>query len=193
MGAPDPSTLTEQQKKWFASVREGLARTTGKTVEEWAVLARACPETAHRKRLLWMKETYGLGQNHASLVLGEAFPSAAPWSEPEALADKLWTDPGQRAVMEAVKASALALPEVVIGQRQGFTAFSRKFQFASIRPAKGGVRLGLAVEPSADAALEPASKNEGWSERLKSTLVLGEAKTVDAKVAALLRAAWERS
>lgn len=193
MGGPDPSTLTPQQQKWFASVREGLARSTGKTVEEWAQIAKACPETGHKKRLAWMKETHGLGQNHASLVLEAAFPKAAGWAQPEALADALWTGPGQRAVMEAVKAVAVALPEVVIGQRQGFTAFSRRFQFASIRPVKGGVRLGLALEPSADPRLAEPSKNEGWSERLKSTLVLAGPDAVDAAVGALLRAAWERS
>lgn len=191
MGAPDPATLTEQQKKWFASVREGLHRATGKTLEEWAQIAKACPETAHRKRLAWMKEAHGLGQNHASLVLGEAFPSETSWAEPEALADKLWADPGQRKILDAVQAAVAALPEVVTGQRKEFTAFSRKYQFASVRPVKGGARLGLAVDPS--GGLQPASKNEGWSERLKSSLVLAGPEAVDSQVRALLKQAWERS
>ncbi len=189
----DPKGLTDQQQKWLASVREGLHRTTGKTVEDWAKIARACPETAHKKRLAWMKETHGLGQNHASLVLEAAFPKPSAEAGPEALAEKLWSDPAARAVFEAVKAAALALPDVVAGQRQGYSAYSRKYQFASIRPAGGGVRLGLALEPATDPALVEASKTEGWSERLKSILVLAGPEAVDARVAALLRAAWERS
>ena len=49
--ANGPEHLTERQKKWFASVREGLARDTGKSLEEWVAIAQACPETAPRARL----------------------------------------------------------------------------------------------------------------------------------------------
>jgi len=50
MGAPDPSTLTPQQQKWFASVREGLQRSTGKTVEEWAEIVAHPREHAEQMR-----------------------------------------------------------------------------------------------------------------------------------------------
>jgi hypothetical protein len=189
---PDPNGMTERQKSWMASVRATLERDTGRSLDQWAELARACPETAHRKRLAWMKAEHGLGQNMASLVLNAAFPGERGWDDADALADALWTDPAQRAVFEAVKAAATALPDVVTGQRKAFTAFSREFQFASLRPTKAGVRLGLAVEPDADARLVPP-KNEGWSERLKGVLVLGAPDEVDATVEALLKAAWERS
>jgi hypothetical protein len=139
-----------------------------------------------------MKAEHGLGQNHASLVLDAAFPPAAGEDDPEAQARALWTDPAQRRVVEALTAAATALPGTVAGQRKGFTPFSRKVQYAAARPAKGAVRLGLALEPGDDPALSPAGK-EGWSERLKSVLVLTGPGDVDAKVEALLRRAWERS
>jgi hypothetical protein len=183
--------LTEQQKKWFASVRGGLERETGKTLEEWVRIARTCPETAPRARLKWFKDTHGLLQNRASYVLGEAFPPEAGWSEPDALKDALWTDSASRAIFDAVETLALALPEVVVGQRKGFSAWSRNYQFAAIRPLKGGkARLGLAVAP--DRGLEPA-RNEGWSERLKSATVLNAPGDADSRIAALLRAAWDAS
>ena len=31
--------LTAQQKKWFASIREGLQRETGKSLAEWVEIA----------------------------------------------------------------------------------------------------------------------------------------------------------
>jgi hypothetical protein len=93
----------------------------------------------------------------------------------------------------AVEKLATALPDVITGQRKAFTAYSREFQFASMKPMKGGkVLLGLAVTPDADPRLE-APKNESWSERLKSKLLLESPGQVDASVAALLKAAWERS
>jgi hypothetical protein len=54
------------------------------------------------------------------------------------------------------------------------------------------VRLGLALEPDADPVLLPAGK-ESWSERLHAVRSLEAPDQVDQGIAALLRAAWERS
>lgn len=63
------SGLTERQQKWFASVRESLAIKTGKSLEEWVAVMAACPETAPRARLKWLKDNYGVGQNYGSMIL----------------------------------------------------------------------------------------------------------------------------
>ena len=71
---PEPN-LTERQQKWFAAVRAGLERDTGKSMDEWVAIARTCPETGHRARLKWLKDHHGLLQNRASQVLSKAFGS----------------------------------------------------------------------------------------------------------------------
>lgn len=185
--------LTEQQKKWFASVRDGLERDTGKSLAEWVAIARTCPETKSRARLQWFKEKHGLLQNRASYVLGEAFPPETGWDTPDQLRDALWTTPEQRTIYQAVADAVADFPKLVVGQRKGYSAWSRAYQFAAVKPAKGGARLGLAVTPDTDPRLEPAKRNDGWSERLKSTLPLTSAAQVDASVKALLKASWEVS
>ncbi len=185
--------LTEQQRKWFASVRGGLERDTGKSLEQWVEIAKTCPETKPRARLKWFKETHGLLQNRASYVLGEAFPVVASWSEPEAFREALWIDPASHAIFEAVEAAVLTLPQVIVGQRKGYSAWARRYQFIAVRPIRGGkARLGLALTPDIDTRLT-SPKNEGWSERLKSTFPLERPNDVDASVAALMKAAWEAS
>jgi len=191
--ANKPSTMTARQEKWFASILESMERETGKTLDEWVAIARTCPETKPGARKAWFKEQHGIGTNRASVILGQAFPSTAHWAEPDKLRDTLWADPAALKILEAIEAAVAKLPALVSAQRKGFTAFSKEFQFASARPVKGGaVRLGLAVEPSADPRLEPP-KNEGWSERLKAVVVLSAPAEVDAGVKALLKQAWERS
>ena len=107
-------------------------------------------------------------QNRASWVLSVAFPQAVSWNDSDALRDALWKDSGSRAIFEAVKRRSRSFPEVVAGQRKGYSAWSRKVQFAAVRPLKGGtVMLGLALPPETDKRLHPP-RNEGWSERLKS-------------------------
>ncbi|WP_296451501.1 DUF4287 domain-containing protein [Phenylobacterium sp.] len=184
--------MTSRQEKWFASILESMERETGKTLDEWVVIARTCPETRPAARKAWFKAVHGIGTNRASVILGKAFPETAHWAEPDNLRGALWADAGARAVLEAIEAAVADFPGLVSAQRKGFTAFSKAFQFASARPARGGVRLGLAVEPDADPRLGPP-KNEGWSERLTSVLVLTAPAGVDSGVKALLRQAFERS
>ncbi len=191
MAAPH---LTPQQQKWFASVQAGLERDTGKSLADWVAIAKTCPETKPRARLAWFKETHGLLQNRASYVLSEAFGREMPWDDPDLLIDALWTDPGQRAIFEVVRAAATQLPDVIVGPRKGFTAFSRKYQFAAAKPIKGGgVKVGLAVAADAGPGLEPRAKSETLNERLLSTLTLESAAGVDDRVEGLLKHAWERS
>jgi len=185
--------MTEQQRKWFASIRDGLQIETGKSLAEWVAIAKKCPETGTRARLKWFKVTHGLLQNRAMHVLNEAFPNPVGWDQPAALRDALWADASSRAILDAVEKLALALPNVIASQRKGFTAWSRTYQFAALRPVRGAMaRLGLALPTDAHDSLRPA-KNEGWSERLKTTLVLQSPRDANKQIAALLKASWGAS
>jgi hypothetical protein len=187
------ANLTERQRKWFATVREGLERDTGKTMAEWVAIARTCPETGHRARLKWFKDNHGLLQNRASQVLSEAFESNMAWSEPENLIDTLWSDAASRAIFEAVNTRATLLPEVIRTARKGYTAWSRRVQFAAMRPVKGGkAMLGLAAPAEVSARLL-ARGSESWSERLASRVALAAPSEVDDDVGALLEAAWDKA
>ncbi len=187
--------LTEQQRKWMTSVRASLETATGKTLEQWVAVARTCPETAPKARQRWFKEQHGLGQNYCMLVLSELARSegAAP-RDPQAMARTLWADPGAGAIHAALQAAVDALPDAITGQRKTYTTWSRSYAFACARPVKpnGAVRLGLAVTPDADPRLLEAAK-EGWSERLKSVLVLTSPDQVDDGLRLLMQAAFEQS
>ena len=188
------SHLTPQQEKWFASVRDGLERDTGKSLDQWVAIAKTCPETKHRARLAWFKQIHGLLQNRASYVLGEAFGSDMGWDDPDRLIDALWTDPAQRGIFEALRAKALLLADTVVGPRKGFTAFSRKYQYAAAKPLKGGgMLLGLAVTPDCDPGLAARKKSEPLNERLLGFVTLDTVEAVDGRIEGLLKQAWDRS
>ncbi|MBW8881624.1 MAG: DUF4287 domain-containing protein, partial [Asticcacaulis sp.] len=85
------------------------------------------------------------------------------------------------------------IPDVVPTHRKGYSAWSRKVQFAALKPVRGGMaHLGLAVTPDADQRLIAPGK-ESWSERLKAKLVLENPAQADDSVLALLRQAADRS
>ena len=182
--------LTERQRRWFASVRDGLARDTGRSLEEWVTVARTCPEAAHRARLRWFKETHGLLQNRASVVLNAAFGGDMTAGAPQTIVETLWVDADSRAIMAAVAERALRLHGVIQTARKGFTAWSRTVQFAAMRPSKGGrALLGLAVPTQADPRLTPRG-NQSWSERLSSKIDLAGVDMVDDHLDRLLKQAW---
>lgn len=185
--------LTERQRKWFASVRESLALKTGKSLEEWVAVMATCPETASRARLKWLKDTHGVGQNYGSMILDAAFPeNALGWDEPQALREALWHDAGSLAVLGSVEAVAAKVPDVTSGQRKTYTSFSRKVQFAAIRPLKsGGAVMGLKLDPTALDRLAPAVRKESWSERLVAVVELADAAAVDDEMARLFALAAE--
>jgi len=185
--------LTERQKKWFASVAAGLHRDTGRTLEQWAEVARTCPHTGSRARVDWLRSEHGLGVNRASTVLWAAFSEqSAGWGDPQLMA-ALWSEPASRAILEAVQRLAAELPGLVIGQRKGFTAFSRGVQFAAMRPLKGGAaRLGLKLDPEVSPRLTAPARKESWSERLTAVIDLSGAEAVASEIGRLLRTAWER-
>ena len=184
------ANLTERQRKWFASIRQGLERDTGKTLAEWVAVARSCPETGHRAQLRWFKQTHGLLQNRASLVLAAAFGGVMGWSEPDILIEALWMDSTSRAILDAVTGLALQLPGTILTARKGYTAWSRTVQYAAMRPLNGGrAVLGLAVDIDSHPSLT-ARGSQSWSERLTSKTELDGIAAVDETIAMLLERAW---
>lgn len=182
--------LTERQRKWFASVVRGLERDTGKPLIDWVAIAKTCPESGHRARLKWFKETHGLLQNRASHVLDVAFPSPTGWSDPAGLVDSLWSDPGSRAIFEAVDKEAMSLGGVTRTARRGYTAWSRKVQFAALRPTPGGTAL-LGVAAPVDIAMGLAARqSQSWSERLTAQIRLATSEDVQSVALNALAVAW---
>jgi len=186
--------LTAQQQKWFASVREGLVRDTGKTLDQWAAIARKCPETKSSARVKWLKEKHGLGVNRAAAVLDAAFGGdTMGWDDPKSLVAALWKNPTDLKIHDALVEAVKKFDGAIIGERQTFTGFSRKYQFAAARPTRDGVRLGLAVDPKSSKRLSPPKKNEGWSDRNKAVAILTSTKEIDAELKKLLKAAFDAS
>jgi hypothetical protein len=185
--------LTERQKKWFATVKANFEAKTGKSLAEWVKIAKTCPHEKPKARVDWLREHYGLGINHASYVLSEAFPVGEPgWDDGPAFRKALWSDAGSLAILEALETATKDVGDIVQGQRKGYTAFSKAVQFAAMRPLKGGrALLGLKLDPKTSKRLSPSVRKESWSERLSAVVELDAPTDVDAEVRALFAKAYE--
>lgn len=164
--------LTPKQEAYFAALTASLERDTGKSLAAWIHIVRdECPETTRQGRVGWLKAQHGLSQTRVHQILNEFLPSDAGWTNPESLRASLWKTPASLALLHAFESLTAQLPDVVPTQRKGYSAFSRDYQFAALKPVKGGVRIGLALPPESDSRLMPAIR-EKWSERLHSSLAV---------------------
>ncbi len=185
--------MTERQKTWFASLRANLEAQTGRPLDAWVEVLKACPETGKKAQAAWLKANHGLGINHASYVISAANPGGLGWDDPEGLRAVLWKEAGSLAILEAVERIAAGTGGVVPTQRKGYTAWSRSVQFAAMRPLKGGrALLGLKLEPEAFGRLSGVARKESWSERLTAVVELDDAAVVDGEIARAFAAAAER-
>ncbi len=187
------SSVSDRQKKWFSSLREGLERDTGKSLSEWVEIARTCPETKPRARQKWLKEKYGVGQNRAIMIFNEVFSDSLQWDNPAKLEEGLWKDEKKRSVYKRVVAEVEKLDGANVHVRKSFVGFSRKVQFAAAKPIKDGVRVGFAVDPAESSRLSPSTRRECWSERNVSVLELAKLTEIDAEFKRVLKLAWENS
>ncbi len=164
--------LTPKQEAWFAALTASLERDTGKTLAVWIEIVRTeCPETTRQARAAWLRIHHGMSQTRVHQILNEFLPPGAGWTNPDALRAALWKTPTSQALLTAFESLTAQLPDVIPTQRKGYSAFSRDYQFAALKPVKDGVRIGLAVPPQSDPRLSPAN-NEKWSERLHSSLTM---------------------
>lgn len=91
------------------------------------------------------------------------------------------------------KVSLMLGDDVVDILRKTFSVFSRKFQFAAVRPTRLGVRLGLAVSAKHVSECEIPNSSDNWSDRLKAARLFGKVAEVGEKTEELLLKSYEAS
>lgn len=186
--------MTDRQKKWFATVQANFEKQTGRPVAVWVdILKKGCPDMGPKAQAAWLKATHGIGSNHAAFIISSARPEGEKmWDDSEGLRAALWKEPQGLKILESLERVANGVDGVVVGQRKGYTSFSRSVQFAATRPLKGGkALLGLKLDPAKSDRLSAPTRTESWSERLIAVVELDGPGAVNAEIAKLFAMAAE--
>lgn len=186
--------LTPRQQAWFASVQASLERDTGRSLDQWVAIVRAgCPDGAPSTQRAWLKQVHGLSIVRTAQIVDAMSASSDPWDDAEGLRSALWKNAASNAILVAFEAAIADIPELIPTQRKGYSAWSRKVQFAALKPLRNGqALLGLALPFESDSRLR-ASKRESWSERLKSAMLIASPADINDSLVTLVRKAWELS
>jgi hypothetical protein len=165
---------------------------TGRSLADWATLARGSGHEKHGQIVVWLKGEHGLGHGYANLVALEsrgALTLDAPADD--ALAAVFAGDKaGLRPLYDAIEAWVTALGEVEISPKKANVSLRRSKQFALVQPStKTRMDLGLQLKGVAPEGRLEASGS--WNSMVSHRVRLETAADFDDAVKAWLKAAWD--
>lgn len=177
---------------YLAAMRASMKERTGKTLEEWVAIIKETLPAAKKGRLKWFKETYGLSQNSAMLIMETIAKEGVSESEQAAqlddVVDRMFANQGPelRPLYEHLKGEILALgPDVGFTPCSTYVPFRRKKQFVRLTPLKGVLQVGF---PTDDLALHPKLQPPQRPEdRFNARIHLTSIDEVDSSILDLIR------
>ncbi len=179
----------------MASMERNLEANTGKSLEQWTVLARGSGKAKHGELVTWLKSEHGLTHGYANLVAHATFKSDASAQVAGGVdlvaamfeGDKAALRPVFDALMNAIAAFGTDIEQA---PKKGYLSLRRKTQFATLHPStKSRFDVGLKLKGVAPAGrLEAAGS---WNAMMTHRVRLESAKEVDAQLIGWLRQAYD--
>ena len=178
----------------LANMIANLKAKTGRSLDEWIVLAWASGQTKHGGLVSWLKAEHALGHGYANLVAHKTFASDAGSSDDADLMEAMFAGPkaAMRPTYDKVAAIVSGLGGAQFSPKKGYVSFRRSKQFGLAQPStKDRLDLGLnlkGVEPS--GRLEAAGS---WNTMVTHRVRLASADEIDAEVEGWIKQAWAAS
>lgn len=124
-------------KKTEATMSANLLKNTGKSIEEWIVIAKENAKGKHSETVKWLKETYDLGLFFADLIVHKANGTdSGSISEDELIESQYKGKENLRPIYEQLLAYILSLGnDIEIAPKKAYVSLRRKKQFACLKPA----------------------------------------------------------
>lgn len=152
---------------------QNLQAKTGKSLDEWVVIARSWELGKHREILNRLKDEHGLTYGYANLVALTAMQTDARPKEADDLvaAQYAGAKAGLRPVYEAlVTAVSRFGPDVEFAPKKAYVSLRRKKQFGLIQPSTAGrvdVGINLKDAPPTERLEQSGSFNSMVSHRVR--------------------------
>lgn len=179
----------------MAVMAETLKKNTGKSLDQWAALAKQSGKIKHGEVLGWLKTEHALTHGFANLVAHRTLKSDA--SAKLAAGDDLVAEmfggdkASLRPIFDAIMKQALAFgSDIEQAPKKGYLSLRRRTQFALLQPStKTRFDLGLKLKGVVPAGrLETAGS---WNTMVSHRVRLASPSDVDAEVIGWLRQAYD--
>lgn len=184
MATLDDATLT---------MIRNLQEKTGRSLGDWALLAKGSGHEKHGQIVAWLKGEHGLGHGYANLVALESRGGlTSEGTDDDAVAAVFAGDKAAlRPLYDAIEAYVKGLGgDVEIAPKKANVSVRRSKQFALIQPStKTRMDLGLQLKGVAPSGRLEASGS--WNAMVSHRVRLEDAAAFDAEVKAWLKAAYD--
>lgn len=175
----------------LANMIANLQARTGRSLDEWIVLARASGHAKHGGLVSWLKAQHGLGHGYANLVAHKTFASDAGSSDDADLMEAMFAGPkaAMRPAYDRVAGIVSGLEGAQFAPKKGYVSFRRNKQFGLAQPStKDRLDLGLTLK-----GVEPSGRLEAsgsWNAMVTHRVRIASADEIDAEVEAWIKQAW---
>lgn len=179
----------------MAAVSRSLFIKTGKTLDQWAEVARSAGVAGHMVLVNHLKDVHGLGHGHANSVVHAANVTSATLIEADVLIEAMFEGP--RAVWRPTYEALIVMvrcfgSDIELAPKKGYVSLRRKKQFALFQPStKDRFDVGLALKGAEPAgALELAGS---WNAMVSHRVRVAIGEPADPALAEWLRMAYDRA
>jgi len=184
------------------AMAENLKKNTGKSLAQWAKVAKASGLTKHGDVVRFLKTKHELGHGYANLIAHEAKGSAGAASNRTASADgdlveaqyagpKADLKPIYDALIKKVEAFGT---DIEIAPKKAYVSLRRSKQFALIQPStKTRIDVGINLKELPKNATERLEVSGSFNSMVSHRVRVEGVKGVDKELIAYLREAYDRA
>ncbi len=186
------------------AMAENLKKNTGKSLAQWAKVAKGSGLTKHSEVVKFLKTEHELGHGYANLIAHEAKGSAGAASGQKVSASeggdlidtqyagaKADLRPIYDALIKKVKAFGA---DVDVSPKKTYVSLRRSKQFALIQPStKTRVDVGIQLKEPPKTATDRLELSGSFNAMVSHRVRLESVKDIDTEVVAYLREAYEKA
>lgn len=177
-----------------ATMTANLQENTGKSLGEWAALARATGIGKHGALVTMLKSEHGIGHGYANLIATEALKAAdAPEGDGLVSAQYAGAKSALRPIYDALIAAIGKFgDDVELAPKKAYVSLRRHKQFALIQPSTP-TRVDVGLNLKGIAPTERLEASGTFNTMVSHRVRLGTLVEVDAELLGWLRSAYDAS
>ena len=179
-----------------ATMIENLREKTGKSLDEWAMIARRAKLAKHGQIVSMLKSDHGLGHGYANLVAQRALqPEGASAATDEDLVESQYAGAKStlRPIYEKLIKSIRALgADVEIAPKKTYVSLRRSKQFALVQPSTA-TRLDVGINLKGVAPTKRLEASGSFNAMVSHRVRVESADEIDAALVGWLKRAYSEA
>jgi hypothetical protein len=192
--ATTPTYALHPGFKMLEAGERNIVERTGKSIDEWAEIAKQHGPAGEKARAAWLAEVHGISPNYAKWIAERAAGGRDDY-DPEAFVEQQYAGKDAlRPLYDRLLSLGVSLgDDVTVTPCATFVPLRRKYVFAQIKPStRTRIDLGLALGATKGTTRLEETGGFAKGDRITHRIAISSAGDIDAEVTKWLQAAYDR-